>query len=82
MGHILLLRNFKVEKTQKGKYLYSVTVFGANQTYSFLSDDKMNKNIEKAKVNDDEENYWNAVEIACKQILNYNDFLFDRIEFI
>jgi hypothetical protein len=80
MEHIILLRNFKIEK-QNDKYLYSIQIFG-QETYSFLSDGKMNKKIEEAKAADDEKRYWELVEIACKKILTHNNFFFDGIEII
>ncbi|MDR0732468.1 MAG: hypothetical protein LBF08_00175 [Dysgonamonadaceae bacterium] len=80
MEHTILLRNFKIEK-RNGKYLYSVQIFEQG-IYSFLSDGKMNEKIEKAKAADDEERYWESIEIACKKILTHNNFFFDEIEII
>lgn len=80
MEHIILLRNFKIEKRNR-KYLYSVQVF-EREIYSFLSDGKMNEKIEEAQAAGDEERYWESVEIACKKILTHNNFFFDGIEII
>jgi len=78
--HTILLRNFKVEK-QGTQHLYSVHVFG-DDTYSFLSDSKMNDEIENAKASDNDRLFREKLEFACKKILIHNDFFFDEIEMI
>jgi len=80
MTNIILLRNFKVEK-QNNRYLYSVHVLG-NETYSLLSDGKMNNEIEKAKASDNDKLFREKLEFVCKKILTHNDFFFDEIEVV
>jgi len=80
MTNIILVKNFKVEKQNK-KYLYSLQILGGG-TYSLLSDEKIISELEVAKLNNNEDLYFNTIENACEKILIHNDFFFDGIEII